>query len=187
MELADSVYIDHGRVLKLAKRPDLGSGGENLEGSSPSSPTIYMRTDLDHSKQKIIDMLTSGIPRREVCRIFNCKYSTLRARIDKWGYSHLKNQGRSGGHPEARIPTSYYLESKKPITSHKLRLRLIRDGYKNSSCEICGLTEWNGVPAPLELDHINGVHGDNRLENLRILCPNCHAQTATSNGRKTKI
>ena len=46
-------------------------------------------------------------------------------------------------------------------------------------CEECGLAVWNGRPIPLELDHVNGRYTDNRLENLRILCPNCHAQTPT--------
>jgi hypothetical protein len=56
-----------------------------------------------------------------------------------------------------------------------LRRRLIKAGLKEARCESCGISEWQGQPLPLALDHINGVHTDNRLENLRILCPNCHA------------
>jgi len=52
---------------------------------------------------------------------------------------------------------------------------------------MCGLTEWNNKPISLELDHINGINNDNRLENLRIICPNCHAQTPTYRGRKNVI
>jgi hypothetical protein len=52
---------------------------------------------------------------------------------------------------------------------------LIKEGLKEAKCECCGRTEWLGVP--LELHHINEVHTDNRLENLLILCPNCHAMT----------
>jgi|LakMenEpi03Aug12_release.lakeMendotaPanAssembly.Ray.scaffolds.fasta_scaffold1126710_1 hypothetical protein len=146
-----------------------------------------MRNDLDAEKQNIIQMLVDGTPRREVCRIFDCKYGTLRKRLEKWGHAGLKNPGRKGRkHPESSTPTSYYLESTQAISSYKLKRRLIRDGYKLAKCEICGLTEWNGLPAPLELDHINGLHSDNRLENLRIVCPNCHAQTPTNSGKSTR-
>jgi len=64
-----------------------------------------------------------------------------------------------------------------------VRQRLIRDGVRAARCEWCGRDEWNGRPIALELDHINGRSDDNRLENLRLLCPNCHAQTDTYRGR----
>lgn len=60
-----------------------------------------------------------------------------------------------------------------------LRRRLIKAGLKEARCESCGISERQGQPLALALDHINGVHTDNRLENLRILCPNCHALTDT--------
>jgi hypothetical protein len=67
-----------------------------------------------------------------------------------------------------------------------LRKRLVRAGLKPDHCEICGLSEWRGKPLTLQLDHINGDHTDNRLENLRILCPNCHSQTTTWCGRNRR-
>lgn len=73
-----------------------------------------------------------------------------------------------------------------------LKKRLYKMGFKEE-CSECGTgNEWNGKPITLQLDHINGVHNDNRLENLRIICPNCHSQTETFAGRtkgsvKTKV
>jgi 5-methylcytosine-specific restriction endonuclease McrA len=71
-------------------------------------------------------------------------------------------------------------------SSHKLRLRLIKEGYFEHKCYKCGLKEWQGHEIPLELEHINGDHCDNSLENLIILCPNCHAQTETYAGKNKK-
>jgi hypothetical protein len=62
-----------------------------------------------------------------------------------------------------------------------LKRRLIAAGLKQEACEECGLTEW--PPLSLELHHRNGVRNDNRLENLAILCPNCHSQTENFGGR----
>jgi hypothetical protein len=64
-------------------------------------------------------------------------------------------------------------------SSANLRRRLIKAGLKEPRCERCSLDSWMGEPLPSALDHINGDHTDNRLENLRILCPNCHALTDT--------
>jgi HNH endonuclease. len=50
-------------------------------------------------------------------------------------------------------------------------------------CEVCGITEWMGRPAPLELDHCDGNSLNNHLDNVRLICPNCHAQTATYKGK----
>ena len=70
--------------------------------------------------------------------------------------------------------------------SFKLKRRLLKEGLKNPTCECCGLTEWQGAPIPLELHHLNGDNKDNRLENLQLLCPNCHALTDSYRGRNKK-
>lgn len=71
--------------------------------------------------------------------------------------------------------------------SSKLKKRLIEAGLKEERCEICGVgNEWNGKPLTLQIHHINGNHRDNRIDNLQILCPNCHSQTVNYKGRKNK-
>jgi len=66
----------------------------------------------------------------------------------------------------------------------RLRRRLLAAGVMTPRCSRCGIDQWHGAPVSLELDHINGNHTDNRLENLRILCLNCHAQTETYGRRR---
>lgn len=56
---------------------------------------------------------------------------------------------------------------------------------RSEGCEICGIVEWNNKPISLECDHIDGDHTNNRPENLRIICPNCHSQTDTYKAKNT--
>lgn len=69
----------------------------------------------------------------------------------------------------------------------KLKHRLLKERVLENRCNICGLLPtWNEKPLSLQLDHINGVSNDNRLENLQIVCPNCHTQTKTYAGKRLR-
>lgn len=71
-----------------------------------------------------------------------------------------------------------------PTTSFKLKNRLLKENLLENKCQWCGLQDiWNKKPINLQLDHINGKKNDNRIENLRLLCPNCHSQTDTFCGK----
>lgn len=117
-------------------------------------------------------------------------YSHVKRRIEKLNLSLAEGangQGWSKGKTLGpKRPVEYYLTENSYHQSHKLKQRLIIEGLKEHKCECCGITEWRGQPTPIELDHINGIHTDNRLENLRLLCPNCHAQTETYRGKNKK-
>lgn len=68
-----------------------------------------------------------------------------------------------------------------------LQKRLKRELKWEHRCSMCQNTTWNDRPIPIEIDHINGDHRDNRIENIRFLCPNCHAQTDTYKGKNMRI
>lgn len=68
-----------------------------------------------------------------------------------------------------------------PIKRRLLELRLVEN-----ACSRCGISQWRGKPLTIHLDHINGIKDDWRLENLRMLCPNCHSQTPTFAGRNAR-
>lgn len=72
-----------------------------------------------------------------------------------------------------------YLIDGSEIGSTYLKRWCLKFELLRNECYECEITEWRGQPAPLELDHVNGIKTDNRLENLRILCANCHSQTPT--------
>ena len=78
-----------------------------------------------------------------------------------------------------RIPLAEVLVEYSTYSRWSLRKRLIEDGLLKYQCVMCGIHEWKGRKLSLHLDHINGVNTDNRLENLRFLCPNCHSLTPT--------
>jgi DNA-binding CsgD family transcriptional regulator len=84
----------------------------------------------------------------------------------------------------AVLPLDELLVIGRPQTSRShLKARLIKAGLKENRCERCGITEWMGQPLTMELHHVNGDGTDNRLENLQLLCGNCHAQTDNWGGR----
>ena len=112
------------------------------------------------------------------------------ARIRKLGLdrSHFPGMAWAKGRRrrDLALPLAALLVRGSTYGSSKLRERLVAAGLLIAACATCGLTEWRGARLPLHLDHINGDHTDNRLENLRILCPNCHAQTDTWCGRNRR-
>jgi len=94
--------------------------------------------------------------------------------------SHFTGQAWNKGETLGAKYSLYdYFENRAPIQSYKLKNQLLDNGFLKPVCSGCKNTLWLGKSIPLELDHINGDNKDNRFENLRLLCPNCHALTPT--------
>ena len=104
--------------------------------------------------------------------------------------NHFKGKGWSkglSGIGKPKIPLSDILKVNSDFQSYKLKNRLYKEGLKSPKCEECGWQKkrFDGK-IPVELDHINGIRSDNRLKNLRILCPNCHSLKNTHRGLNIK-
>lgn len=72
------------------------------------------------------------------------------------------------------------------MSRQHLKVRLLKEGLKKGVCERCGIDEWLGHSLSLNLHHVNGDGDDNRLENLALLCPNCHSLTPNFGGRNRR-
>jgi len=122
-------------------------------------------------------------------------YKTLKRRIEKESIDigHIKlgtnsNKGRSFREMSRDDVVTKYLKKGSKVQSYKLKQKLLQHKLLDNKCSECGQEpEWNGKPLSLQLDHINGDSSDNRLENLRILCPCCHSQTETFSGKRKMI
>lgn len=86
--------------------------------------------------------------------------------------------------PYNKINLDDILMGKHPeYQTFKLKKRLIEEGIKLNICEECGITEWNKKPIEMQLDHVDGNSHNHKLENLKLICPNCHSQTLTYCGK----
>lgn len=109
----------------------------------------------------------------------------MKRRLHRLGVdtSHFGGRKSILGHAGRGRPPESYLTQGSKITS-TLKMKLLRLGVLRAECYKCHIgPEWNGEPLMLQLDHIDGNPFNSVLENLRILCPNCHTQTHTFAGR----
>lgn len=101
-------------------------------------------------------------------------------------YSHFTCRARKYSKSNQIQLEEYLNKNEIRINSFTLKNKLIKAGYKENKCECCGISEWQNKPIICQLHHINGDHNDNRIENLQILCPNCHSQTENYCGQQLK-
>lgn len=135
-----------------------------------------------YTKEKLEPIIKVSKSWSEVCRRLGVTpytgaqtYITKVAKKLEISHDHFTGKAWNRGNVYPVKDITKHLVLGSNIASSKLRSRLIKAGLKEQRCEICKLTEWLGKDIVLELDHINSNHTDNRLENLQILCSNCHA------------
>jgi hypothetical protein len=151
---------------------------------SPFSDPIAIRTACQGAVSAAEALRALGVPLaanhrrlREACERFGVDYPRFDASVGPKG----RFDSRTPITPLSEILVEDSCYSKFGV----LKRRLIDSGMLLNECALCHLgPEWQGKPLTLQLDHINGVRTDNRIGNLRLLCPNCHSQTVTFARRK---
>lgn len=139
-------------------------------------------------KEQVTSASLSSSSASEAAAKLGIKYDTYKKYATKYGCFISNQAGKNISKTSGtKIPLEDILAGKHPqYQSNKLRLRLLEAGIFKYICNSCGLTEWLNKPIPLELEHKDGNSSNNKLENLELLCPNCHSFTSTYRG-KNKI
>lgn len=144
-----------------------------------------MRKDILEREAEIREWVALRHSEAFMCCELKCRPVTLDGYLKKFGLNYQGNKGSKGKTSPNRKHADRFLHDGSTIRSFKLKLLLLRDELKSPVCEQCRGAEWMGKPMPLELHHINGNPFDDRIENLQVLCPNCHALTDNYAGRGT--
>lgn len=145
---------------------------------------------MKYNNDQLIDAVASNTSYRQVLNTLGIaekggNYANLKRKIAHLNLdtSHFTGQGHNKGKTFIKTSTELYLSNSRPIGSFRLKNRLISEGLLIPVCSNCQLTTWLNQPIPLELDHIDGDSLNNNLNNLRLLCPNCHSFTETYRGK----
>lgn len=123
-------------------------------------------------------------------KVAGSNYDTVKRKISELNLDISHMTGKVWNQGERYRPVKRAKPLKEVLVKHStwvntnnLRKRLLNEGLKERKCECCGNTKWMGESIVLELHHINGIKDDLRIENLQILCPNCHAFTDNYRGK----
>ena len=146
------------------------------------------RVDILERKEEILQWIAEELPKIEICKRLACKYETLNFYLKLMNIEYKGQQAKKGQYKGTLAYTSIddYINNCTSIKSNDYKQKLIKFGVKKAECECCHNSVWNGQPIPLELHHIDGNHYNNAIENVQILCPNCHALCDNNSGKNVK-
>jgi hypothetical protein len=131
------------------------------------------------TKEKFIETCNTSLSMAKAASILGLHFNTFKTYALKYE-CYKPNQSGKGVKKDIKRRIS---KLEDYATRSSVRKRIIKEGLILPVCSECNISEWNGKKLSLHLDHINGENGDNRIENLRFLCPNCHSQTSTYAGK----
>lgn len=146
------------------------------------------RIDILERKEEILQWIAEELPKTEIAKRLCCKIGTLNTYLEKFGITYKGQQAKKGQYKGTTAYTSIedYINNCNSIKSNDYKQKLIKFGIKKAECECCHNSVWNNQPIPLELHHIDGNHYNNAIENVQILCPNCHALCDNNSGKNIK-
>lgn len=141
-------------------------------------------------KPVIEKLIKEEAPKREIARQLNIQIATLNSYLKILGIEYKGQQHKKGQQkgPNKYRPAAFYIENNIPVSGYYILRKLLRDGVKEHKCERCGVAEWLGSPdnLVLEINHKDSNHYNNDLDNLEVLCPNCHALHTRQNNKNKK-
>jgi len=139
---------------------------------------------------EIIEAANNSSSASAAAALLGIKYETYKKYATKLGVFKTNQSGKGTSKPIKdlrKIPINEILDGKHPqYQTNKLRIRLFTEKIKEEKCESCGNTEWMNRKIPLELDHKDGNCYNHKLDNLQVLCPNCHAFTENYRGKNKR-
>ena len=138
--------------------------------------------------EKIIEACSSHQTMAQACASLGLHFSTFKRHAERLGVYEPNQAGKGISKPKKegvdKYPLKDILDGKYPYYgTWKLKNRLIKAGIKTLVCEVCGVSEWQGKQLSMELNHKDGDRHNHKLDNLQIVCPNCHSILPHYRGR----
>jgi Zn finger protein HypA/HybF involved in hydrogenase expression len=181
-KLATIANVSFTTIRYWLKKYDLKSEGER-------------ESKFDWSKEKIKESIIHSKCKSDILKYLGVSlgtthYQKLDLLLKKYNIdtSNFEYDYKRGHKFTEKYDDELVFTKNSPLSNKNIKRRIIKNSLLDYECVECGITDsWNGKKITLQLDHIDGDNNNNKLENLRFLCPNCHSQTETHSVKKSDV